>query len=103
MFDVAFSEILVIVVVALIVIGPQKLPQVARMLGALVGRLQRYVATVKADIERELRLEETRRLEQEVRHSILSVQTEIDNATARAESAVESTLQPAAPEKPESS
>ncbi|HLD09303.1 MAG TPA: Sec-independent protein translocase protein TatB, partial [Methylophilaceae bacterium] len=50
MFDVAFSELVVIAIVALIVIGPEKLPKVARTLGLLVGRLQRYVANVKSDI-----------------------------------------------------
>ena len=47
MFDVSFSEMMVIAIVALIVIGPEKLPKVARTIGALVGRMQRYVATVK--------------------------------------------------------
>ena len=54
MFDVGFSEIIVIAVVALIVLGPEKLPKTARTLGHLFGRLQRYVADVKADINREL-------------------------------------------------
>ena len=60
MFDIGFSELLVIGVVALIVIGPQKLPRVARTAGILMGRLQRYVADVKADINREVELEEPR-------------------------------------------
>ena len=50
MFDVGFSEIVVIAVVALIVIGPERLPKVARTLGHLFGRMQRYVNDVKADI-----------------------------------------------------
>ena len=49
MFDIAFSEIMVIAVVALIVIGPEKLPKTARTLGHLYGRLRRYVTDVKAD------------------------------------------------------
>ena len=52
MFDIGFSEIVVIGVVALIVIGPERLPRTARMLGHLFGRLQRYVNEVKADISR---------------------------------------------------
>ena len=52
MFDVGISEIMVIAVVALIVLGPEKLPKTARTLGHLFGRLQRYVADVKADINR---------------------------------------------------
>jgi sec-independent protein translocase protein TatB len=67
MFDVGFSEIVVIAVVALIVIGPERLPKTARMLGHLFGRLQRYVNEVKADINREMELDELRRLRQEVK------------------------------------
>ena len=62
MFDIGFSELLVIGVVALIVIGPEKLPRVARTIGHLAGRLQRYVADVKADINREIELEELRKM-----------------------------------------
>ncbi len=73
MFDVGFSEILVIAVVALIVIGPERLPKVARTLGHLFGRLQRYVAEVKADIDREMQMEELKKLQssmQEAAHSV---------------------------------
>ena len=58
MFDVGFSELVVIALVALIVIGPERLPRVARTVGALLGRAQRYVNEVKADIQREVDLEE---------------------------------------------
>ena len=61
MFDVGFSELMVIAVVALIVIGPERLPRVARTLGHLFGRLQRYVNDVKADINREIELDELRK------------------------------------------
>ena len=54
MFDIGFSEMMVIAVVALIVIGPERLPKVARTLGHLFGRMQRYVNDVKADICREM-------------------------------------------------
>jgi sec-independent protein translocase protein TatB len=47
MFDIGFSEIMVIAVVALVVLGPENLPKTARTLGHLFGRLQRYVADVK--------------------------------------------------------
>jgi len=67
LFDVAFSELLVIAIVALIVIGPEKLPKVARTLGALTGRLQRYVANVKSDIEREMQFEDLQKLQQEIK------------------------------------
>lgn len=54
MFDVGFSELIVIAIVALVVIGPERLPKVARTAGLLLGRLQRYVNDVKADIKREM-------------------------------------------------
>lgn len=69
MFDVAFSEIIVIAVVALIVIGPEKLPKVARTLGALTGRMQRYVAQVKEEVNREVRFQELQQLQQEIQEN----------------------------------
>jgi sec-independent protein translocase protein TatB len=65
-FDVGFSELMVIAVVALIVIGPERLPRVARTMGHLFGRLQRYVNDVKADINREIELEELRKFKSTV-------------------------------------
>ena len=50
MFDIAFSELLIIGIVALVVIGPERLPKVARTVGHLLGRMQRYVSDVKSDI-----------------------------------------------------
>lgn len=67
MFDVAFSELVVIALVALLVIGPEKLPKVARTLGLLAGRVQRYVANVKSDIEREIQFEDLKKLQEEIR------------------------------------
>lgn len=83
MFDIAFSELLVIAVVALVVIGPEKLPKVARTLGALMGRMQRYVSTVKADVERELRTEELHQMQDEVRQSMAAVSTEVTQQVQR--------------------
>jgi sec-independent protein translocase protein TatB len=65
-FDIGFSEIVVIGVVALVVIGPERLPKTARTLGLLFGRLQRYVNDVKADISREMELDELRKLQREM-------------------------------------
>lgn len=81
MLDVSFSEILVIAVVALIVVGPEKLPRVARALGLLAGRLQRYVTTVKTEIEREIRVEELRNLEQKAQQIGSAVRSEIMHET----------------------
>src|SRR5690625_743561 len=58
MFDVSFSELLLIGVVALIVIGPERLPRVARTAGHLLGRAQRYVSDIKSDIQREIEASE---------------------------------------------
>mgnify|MGYP001038807687 CR=1 FL=1 len=63
MFDIGFSELLVIGVVALIVLGPERLPKVARTAGHLFGRFQRYVSDVKAEIRREMHNEEIMKLE----------------------------------------
>jgi len=67
MFDIAFSELLVIGVVALVVIGPERLPKVARTAGAWLGRLNRYVSQVKQDIDRDMQLEELRKLQQQMK------------------------------------
>ncbi len=75
MFDVSFSELLVIAFVALIVIGPEKLPKVARTLGALVGRMQRYLAEVKEEVNREARFEELQQLQNEIKQSSHKAQT----------------------------
>jgi sec-independent protein translocase protein TatB len=68
-FDIGFSELVVIGLVALIVIGPERLPRVARTVGHLLGRLQRYVADVKADISREVELEELRKMRDSVQEA----------------------------------
>jgi sec-independent protein translocase protein TatB len=69
-FDVSFSELLVIAVVALLVIGPEKLPKVARTVGAFTGRLQRYMAQVKEEVNREMRFEELQKLQNEIKQSV---------------------------------
>src|SRR5512143_2875626 len=99
MFDVGFSELMLIAVVALVVIGPERLPTVARTLGHLFGRMQRYVNDVKADISREMELEELRKLqatvqdaataiEQTVNREINSARTELDGVAATASDAL---------------
>ena len=67
MFDVNFSEILVILVVALVVIGPERLPKVARSMGQWLGRVQRYINRVKQDVNTSMELEELRALERKVK------------------------------------
>ena len=88
MFDIGFSEIVVIAVVALIVIGPERLPKTARTLGHLFGRLQRYVADVKADINREMQLEELKKLQQEVRTAATEIESSVSDAARDVETGV---------------
>jgi sec-independent protein translocase protein TatB len=99
MFDIGFSEIVVIAVVALIVIGPEKLPKTARTLGHLFGRLQRYVNDVKADINREIELDELRKLQKQVQTAAKDIEMSFSSAASEVESsvrAVESDLNAAA-------
>jgi sec-independent protein translocase protein TatB len=67
MFDIAFSELMLIGVVALVVIGPERLPKVARTAGQWLGRLNRYVSQVKQDIDRDIKLEELRKMQQDMK------------------------------------
>ncbi|MDP2879475.1 MAG: Sec-independent protein translocase protein TatB [Sulfuricella sp.] len=67
MFDFSFFELVVIGVVALIVVGPERMPKVARAAGLLFGRAQRYVSEVKADINNQLKLDELRKIEADMR------------------------------------
>lgn len=86
MFDIGFSELLVIAIVALIVIGPQQLPKVARTLGHLFGRMQRYVNDVKADITREMELEELKKMRTSMEDAARSFQTSVDKEVSSTES-----------------
>src|SRR5258706_10218916 len=90
MFDIGFSEIVVIAVVALIVIGPERLPKVARTLGHMFGRLQRYVNEVKADISREMELDELRKLQSQVQSAARDIEQSMTNAAHEVESGVRS-------------
>jgi len=78
MFDIGFSELVVVGVVALIVIGPERLPKVARTAGHLLGRIQRYAASVKADISREMQMDELRKAGQSFKDSIESAASGVE-------------------------
>lgn len=79
MFDIGFTELLVIGVVALLVVGPERLPKVARAAGHLLGRFQRYVSSVKSDISREVQLEELRKAGQTFKESVENTALGIQN------------------------
>jgi sec-independent protein translocase protein TatB len=85
MFDIGFTELLVIGVVALLVIGPERLPKVARTAGHLFGRFQRYVSNVKADIGREMQLEELRKAGQDFKESVEQAMHGVENRVQEAE------------------
>ena len=88
MFDIGISEIAVIAVVALVVIGPERLPKVARTVGTLLGRAQRYVNDVKAEVNREMELEELKKLQTQMQDAARGIQEQVSTAGAEMQSAV---------------
>ena len=92
MFDVSFSELMIIAIVALVVIGPERLPKVARTAGLLFGRLQRYVNDVKSDISREIQLDELKRLQADMQESARSFERSIHSGIQSVEQSVQQTV-----------
>ena len=84
MFDLGFSELMIIGVIALVVLGPERLPKVARQAGQWMGKLQRYVSDVKADINRQMELEELRNLQKEVAKTAQDVKGSLEGAVGDA-------------------
>jgi sec-independent protein translocase protein TatB len=82
MFDIGFTEMLVIAVVALVVLGPDKLPKVAKQAGQWIGKLQRYVNDVKGDINRQMELEELRKLQTEVKDAAQSIESSVNSSVS---------------------
>ena len=93
MFDFSFAELGVIGAVALVVLGPERLPKVARTVGDWVGKAQRYVAQVKSDINREMELAELKKLQEEARDAAQSVKSSVENAMSSVESEVRSSVE----------
>ncbi len=96
MFDVGLTELMVIAVVALVVIGPERLPKVARTAGLLLGRLQRYVSDVKSDINREIQLDELKKMQQEMTSQVASLQASVTHEMREVESSVNKAVEPLA-------
>ncbi|MBU3693864.1 MAG: twin-arginine translocase subunit TatB [Rhodocyclaceae bacterium] len=94
MFDVGFSELLVIGVVALLVLGPERLPRLARDVGRWMGRARRYVNRVREEIDREVELSELRRLRDEIEAKAREVQDEVDTAAAAVHATLDDVAQP---------
>ena len=101
MIDFGFDKIALIGAVALVVIGPEKLPRVARTMGALFGKAQRYVADVKAEVNRSIELEELKKMktqfEDAARNVEQSVQGEVQQASSEMNQAWEELSTPTAP------
>jgi sec-independent protein translocase protein TatB len=110
MIDIGLSKMALVGVVALIVIGPEKLPRVARTVGTLLGKAQRYVSDVKAEVNRSMELDELKKMKEtvesaarDVEHSVQTAANEFEQdwaeATGQASAELEGsvTVEPAAP------
>lgn len=104
MFDLSFFEIMVIGVVALMVIGPEKLPTVARSIGRFTGRAQRYISQIKEEVNREVRFDELKSLQGEIAAGVnkakAGMQDEVEQLEASLESVPDALDLSRAPEKP---
>lgn len=89
MIDFGFDKLALIGAVALIVIGPEKLPKVARTLGHLVGKAQRYVADVKAEVNRSIELDELKKMKTQFEDAARDVETSVSQQMNEASSAFE--------------
>ena len=88
MFDLGFTELMIIALVALIVIGPERLPRMARTLGHLAGRMQRYVSDAKEDINREVELDELRKMRDSVHEAASGIESSVTTELNKTESAL---------------
>jgi sec-independent protein translocase protein TatB len=92
MIDLGLTKIALIGVVALVVIGPEKLPRVARMAGTLYGRAQRYILQVKTEVSREIELDELRKMHKDVQDAASDVSQSISTSMNEVESSMQSAL-----------
>lgn len=102
MIDLGLSKLALIGVVALVVIGPERLPKVARMAGTLFGRAQRYINDVKSEVSREIELDELRKMQQEMQEAASSVEQTIAESVSEIESNVQEVLSNPLLDKPTS-
>ena len=100
MFDIGFTELMVIGLVALVVIGPERLPRVARTLGHLAGRLQRYVSDVKADINREIELDELRKMRDSMQQAASEMESSVNTELHKTETELNDAVRSAAADAP---
>ena len=78
MFDISFSELMFIGIVALVVLGPERLPRVARTVGHMFGRAQRYMNDVKSDIQREIDIEEIGNIKKQMEEASSSIKQSVN-------------------------
>lgn len=88
MFDISFMELLVISIVALIVIGPERLPAVARTVGHLYGRCRNFVYAIRTDIHNEMRMEELKKMQSSVQETAQSIEDSVQQGVDRLKSAM---------------
>lgn len=107
MFDFSFTELVVVLLVALVVIGPERLPKVARTLGHLWGRTQRYVNKMKSDIARDMELEELKQLKNKMQseadtleHSVRQATLEVDGEVMKLNRDLEQAVEQSQEQKP---
>jgi sec-independent protein translocase protein TatB len=96
MIDFGFDKLALISAVALIVIGPEKLPRVARTVGTLLGKAQRYVADVKAEVNRSIELEELKKMKTEFEDAARNVERTVTSEMQQTASEFSSAWQPPA-------
>ncbi|UJP05957.1 MAG: Sec-independent protein translocase protein TatB [Nitrosomonas sp.] len=89
MFDISFMELLVIAMVALIVIGPERLPAVARTLGHLYGRCRNFAYRVKIDIHNEMRMEELKKMHTEVQETAQSIEESVQQGVQQLKTSID--------------
>ena len=92
MFDFSFGELALIGTVALVVLGPERLPRVARSVGEWAGKAQRYVAQVKSDINREVELADLKKLQEEARDVARSIESTVQGNISSLQAGIDSTV-----------
>ncbi len=100
MLDIGVTKLLIIGGIALVVIGPERLPRIARMAGTFLGRAQRYVADVKAEVSRSIELEELNKMKQEFDSAARDVGQSVSSGLNEATSDINSALQLEEPSNP---
>ena len=90
MFDISFTEMMVIAAIALVVIGPERLPKVARQAGQWITKMRRYVDDVKADFNRQVELSELKNLKSQVEEAARTVEGELKQSVSDAQSSLDS-------------